>query len=90
LTKLSVAIPFKQLSPDGDSSKRFQADPVLENERSGSPIEETQHYNLASDIGETNNIASAMPNKVRELERQMSDYLKSVKFDVHADAVSAE
>ncbi|MCA9013131.1 MAG: sulfatase [Planctomycetaceae bacterium] len=56
----------------------------------GVAIKELQLYNLRDDIGETQNLAANMPEKVRELERQMSDYLRSVDFDVHAASDSSD
>ena len=35
-------------------------------------------YNLADDLGEKNNLAAAMPDKVKALDTQLLQHLKSI------------
>ena len=38
------------------------------------PVSETKLYNLAKDTGETNDLASAMPEKVKDLEAKWNKW----------------
>lgn len=43
-----------------------------------SPIHQPELYNLKEDIGEENDLAATMPEKVKELKTQLEAYLKAV------------
>jgi len=50
---------------------------------------ETRLYNLADDLGETNDLSTAMPDKTRELQKHLTDYLASVDAETLADMLAA-
>ncbi|MBM3335614.1 DUF4976 domain-containing protein [Candidatus Sumerlaeota bacterium] len=41
-------------------------------------------FDLSKDIGETNNLVAAMPEKTTEMFNMLSDYLKSVNAETYA------
>lgn len=47
-------------------------------------------FNLATDLGETKNLAAAMPDKVTEMSAVLTGYLKSVNAETHDAATPAK
>ncbi|MBT8184322.1 MAG: sulfatase [Eudoraea sp.] len=47
-------------------------------------------YNIGKDIGETKNLVSEAPDKLRELAADLSEYLKDVKAQMPVDRITAK
>ncbi len=62
-------------SSDSGESPRRRADAKY-------TIAPSQLFNLSQDLGETTNLAEEMPEKTRELQRQLVDYLQAVDSEV--------
>ncbi len=52
----------------GDSSNRLEATIYSAVTASNQPVTAARLYNLAADVGETQDLAAAMPDKVKELQ----------------------
>lgn len=53
-------------------------------------LKKTELYNLTDDLGEVNDISEKNPQKVKELEKSLMQYVKAVKAEGYISGVTPE